>query len=183
MARIAISGTHLTGKSSLIDELAAQLPGYVTVPEPYEILVERGYEFTHPPSVEEFVLQLRQSLVLHRRRSSNIIFDRCPLDFVAYILASPGAERFDVEKWRVPIATAMASLDLIVSVRIDPANDPVGFVDDTAFRSAVDDELRDLVDDDRLDLCGDTEMLPLAGPWDRRASTVLAHINELRGRK
>ena len=182
MARIAISGTHLTGKSTLIDELAAHLPGYVTVPEPYEVLVERGYEFAHPPTVEEFVLQLRQSLALHRRGAPNIIFDRCPLDFVAYILASPGAERFDIEAWRAPIAAAIASLDLIVAIHIDPERDPIGFVDDAAFRSAVDDELRDLINDDRLELCGDVEILPLAGPWDRRVNITLASIDKMRQR-
>lgn len=179
MARIAISGTHLTGKSTLIDELAGQLPGYAIMPEPYEILIERGYEFAHPPTVEEFALQLRQSLALHRRRAPNVLFDRGPLDFIAYIFASPGADRFDIATWRAPIAAAMASLDLIVAIRIDPAHDPVGLVEDAAFRSAVDDELRDLLDDDSLDLCGDTEILPLAGPWDLRAGMVLAHINEL----
>jgi hypothetical protein len=183
MARIAISGTHLTGKSTLIDALVDLLPGYVAVPEPYEILEEQGYEFAHPPTVEDYVVQLRQSLALHRRRSRNIIFDRCPLDFVAYILACPGADRFDIERWRAPIAAAIASLDLIVAIHIDPAHDPVGFIEDAAFRAAVDAELRDLLDDDSYDLCGDTEILVLAGPWDRRASTVLARLSEIRSQR
>lgn len=33
--RIAVSGSHRTGKSTLIAELAALLPGYSTVDEPY----------------------------------------------------------------------------------------------------------------------------------------------------
>lgn len=177
MARIAISGTHLTGKSTLIEELVAHLPGYVAIPEPYEILTGRGYEFAYPPTTEEYILQLKQSLALHRRRAANIIFDRSPLDFVAYILASPGAERFDIEKWRAPIAAAIASLDLIVAIQLDPIHDPIGFTDDAAFRAAVDTELRDLLDSDRLDLLDETEVLPLTGPWDHRVSAILAQLD------
>lgn len=177
--RIAISGTHLTGKSTMIDALVDQLPGYVAVPEPYEILEEQGYDFAHPPTVEDYVVQLRQSLALHRRSSRNIIFDRCPLDFVAYILASPGSDRFDIEQWRAPILAALASLDLIVAIHIDPVHDPIGSIEDAAFRTAVDTELRDLLDSDSLDLCGDAEILALAGPWDLRANKVLEHIRGL----
>jgi hypothetical protein len=178
--RIAVSGTHVTGKSSLVAALGARMPNHVTVPEPYELLAARGYEFEDPPSIEDFVVQLKRSLATLRRGSPNLIVDRCPLDFVAYIFASRGAERFDVERWRAPIAAAMASLDLVVAVRIDPAHDPVGAIDDAAFRRAVDAELRDLVDGDSLDVCGDVPVLSLGGPWDRRADTVLACVNALR---
>ncbi len=96
--RIAISGTHRTGKSTLIEELAASLPGYRTVPEPYELLEERGYEFAYPPTVEDFLAQLKQSLALLRRPVRNVLFDRCPLDFIGYILATRGGEHFEIER-------------------------------------------------------------------------------------
>ena len=177
--RIAVSGTHSTGKSTLVAALAERLPHHTIVAEPYEVLAERGYEFAHPPSVEDFVVQLKQSLLSLRRRSPNRIFDRCPLDFVGYIVASPDAERFDLEAWRGPIAHAMQSLDLVVAVHADPVHDPAIAAEDAAFRLAVDDALRDIVDGDGFDLCEGVEILILDGPWERRVETVLAQLQGL----
>lgn len=183
MVRIAVSGTHLTGKTTLIDALAERMPNHTVVPEPYELLIERGYDFAHPPTIEDFVAQLRQSIATLRRRTPNLLVDRCPLDFLGYLAATPGGERFDVERWRAPIAAAMASLDMVVAVRIDSAHDPVGLVEDAAYRAEVDDHLREIMDDDEFDLCGDVAILPLAGPWDRRVETVMAAIDERRRRR
>jgi hypothetical protein len=177
--RIAVSGTHNTGKSSLVEALGDRLPHHTIVPEPYEILEERGYAFEHPPSIEDFIVQLKQSLVSMRRTSPNMIFDRSPLDFLGYISASRGAERFDLEAWRTPITQAMKRLDLVVLLRADPAHDPVMPIDDSAFRLAVDDMLQDIIAGDCFDLCGDVELLVLDGPWDRRVETVLAHADGL----
>ncbi len=177
--RIAVSGTHSTGKSTLVAALAERLPHHTIVAEPYEVLAERGYEFAHPPSVEDFVVQLKQSLLSLRRRSPNRIFDRCPLDFVGYIVASPDAERFDLEAWRGPIAHAMQSLDLVVAVHADPVHDPAITAENAAFRLAVDDALRDIVDGDGFDLCEGVEILILDGPWERRVETVLAQLQGL----
>ena len=179
MVRIAVSGTHITGKSSLVEALGERLPHHTIVAEPYEILAEWGHEFAHPPDVDDFVVQLKQSLLSLRRRSPNRIFDRCPMDFVGYIAASPGADRFDLEAWRGPISRAMQSLDLMVAVHADPAHDPAIATEDVAFRLAVDDALRDIVDGDDLGLCDGVEILILDGPWDRRVETVLAHIQGL----
>lgn len=178
--RIAVSGTHVTGKSTLVEALGARLPDHTMVPEPYELLADRGYEFEYPPSVEDFVAQLRQSIVVLRRTAPNLILDRCPLDFLGYIFASAGAGRFDVEPWREPIRAAMARLDLVVAIHVDPEHDPVMHIEDSAFRFAVDGLLRDIVDGDSFDLCEGVEILAVDGPWDRRAATVLAHVNVMR---
>lgn len=177
--RIAVSGTHMTGKSSLVEALGASLPNHRTVPEPYAILGERGYAFAHPPTVDDYVMQLRQSLITLRRRSPNLIIDRCPLDFLGYIYASPDpeADRFDLAPWHGEIAHAMKSLDLVVAVHVDATHDPAMPIEDAAFRLAVDDILRDIVDGDSLDLCENVEILSLGGPWDRRLEAVSAHIS------
>jgi hypothetical protein len=74
----------------------------------------------------------------------------------------------------------MASLDLVVALRIDPGHEPRGQAEDAAFRLAVDGWLREIVDGDGLDLCEGVEILALGGPWDRRAETVLAHVRAMR---
>jgi hypothetical protein len=181
--RIAVSGTHVIGKSTLAEALGERLRDHTIVPEPYELLADRGYEFEHPPSVEDFVAQLRQSLAVLRRPAPNLIFDRCPLDFLGYIYASPGVERFDVEPWRRSIAAAMASLDLVVAPRVDPQHEPRVLVEDAAFRLAVDGWLRDIVEGDELDLCESVDILVLGGAWDRRVETVLAHVKTMRNER
>jgi hypothetical protein len=182
--RIAISGTHRTGKSTLVAALGERLPGYRTVAEPYELLAERGYDFADPPTIDDFVIQLKQSLILLRRPTSNLILDRSPLDFLGYIAATAGGERFNPEAWRAPIERAMDSLDMVVFLPADPAYDPPGIVDgeDAAFRRAVDAELRDIVGSDSLDLCDGIEILTLDGPWDGRAEVVSRAVEELRRR-
>jgi hypothetical protein len=181
--RIAVSGTHVIGKSTLVEAISERLPDHTVVPEPYELLEDRGYEFAYPPSVDDFVAQLRQSLAVLRRPAPNLIVDRSPLDFLGYIYASPGAERFDGELWRRPIAAAMASLDLLVALQVDPKHEPEVLVEDKVFRLAVDRWLRDIVEGDELDLCEGVDLLVLGGPWDRRVETVLAHVNTMRGER
>lgn len=174
--RIAICGTHATGKSTLVADLAEALPGHTVVPEPYEILEERGYTFAHPPTLDDYVVQLRQALLSLRRASPNLIFERNPLDLAAYLLTSPDADDFDLEAWRAPITRALATLDLIVALHPDPAHDPDLPAEEAAFRHAVDDTLRDLVNDDEFDLEGRVAVLTLDGPWVGRLHRALAAI-------
>ena len=57
--RIAFSGAHRTGKTSLVDELLFLLPGYVSFDEPYHLMSEgktqqkyinrHGIRLTRPP--------------------------------------------------------------------------------------------------------------------------------------
>ncbi len=41
--RVGISGTHGTGKTTLVRALCARLPGHVAADEPYYLLEERGW--------------------------------------------------------------------------------------------------------------------------------------------
>ena len=88
--RVGISGTHGTGKTTLAQELCARLPGHLTADEPYYLLEEEGYEFAFPPSLEDYRALLARSV---RSLGSppllpRVIFDRTPLDYLAYIAAT-----------------------------------------------------------------------------------------------
>jgi hypothetical protein len=50
--RIALSGAHAVGKTSLLAELRRQLTSYEAVDEPYSELLDQGHEFADPPSVD-----------------------------------------------------------------------------------------------------------------------------------
>src|SRR5580692_12564345 len=112
--RVGISGAHGTGKTTLAGALSARLPGHVTVDEPYYLLEEEGYDFGFPPSLEDYRALLARSL---QSLSSppllpGIVFDRTPLDYLAY-LAATGADPSD-EASAAALRPAFAGLDLLV---------------------------------------------------------------------
>ena len=57
--RVAFSGTHRTGKTTLVEAVSNLMPTYEVVDEPYRVLEESGYELSDPPSVEDYEQQLR----------------------------------------------------------------------------------------------------------------------------
>lgn len=170
--RIAISGTHRVGKTTLAEALAGALPGHVLVPEPYWLLEDDGHEFEEMPSLEDFELQLERSLTSLEAGAAQVIFDRCPLDLVAYLQTHRERAAFDIDARLARIRAAMASLDLVVVVPIEaPDRVPVDR-SEARLRSRVDDALRDLVLDDALDV--GVRSIEVRGPVDARLRQVLA---------
>lgn len=93
--RIAISGTHFSGKSTLVEELSRKLPGYLAVEEPYYLLADEGYDFPEQPSAEDYQAQLQRSIESLGEGEADVLFDRCPADFLAYLLAHEESDAFD----------------------------------------------------------------------------------------
>jgi hypothetical protein len=118
--RAGISGTHGTGKTTLAQALCPHLPAHVTADEPYYLLEEEGCEFRFPPSLEDYRALLACSV---RSLGSlpllpAVIFDRTPLDYLAY-MAATGADPSD-EASAAALRPAFASLDLLVITPITP---------------------------------------------------------------
>lgn len=119
--RIAVSGTHGVGKSTLIDEFLRVHTDFDHEPEPYTLLVEDfGEEFADEPSVEDFNRQLEFNLERLRQHGpgAKVIYERCPLDFLAYIHA---LERGSAEALVETVSEAIGRLDLIVYLPLDRA--------------------------------------------------------------
>ena len=175
--RIAISGTHHSGKSTLVEELSAVLPGYLTVEEPYYLLVEEGHEFAEMPSVEDFELQLERSLECLSGREPDVIFDRCPVDFLGYLLAHPDGEAFHPEKWLPRVQAAIDTLDLIVFLPVE-ARDRIALPpsEDAGFRREVDEKLKEILLDGSLDL--ELEVIEVIGSLRERVEQVIAYLQE-----
>ncbi|WP_342379960.1 ATP-binding protein [Myxococcus stipitatus] len=176
--RIAFSGTHRVGKSTLVEELSDLLPSYATVDEPYLELEEEGYEFASPPSVEDFEAQLARSIdhLGDTDTGPDVLFDRCPVDFIGYLQAHDDAESFDLDSWLPRVRTALQSLDLIVWVGIEqPDRIALSASEDEDLRLAVDEQLRALLLDDALSL--GVEVLAVEGSPRARAKQVLQHVN------
>ena len=172
--RIAISGAHRTGKTTLVEELTRALPSYVTVDEPYYLLEEEGHAFAEMPSLEDFELQLERSIECIVESEKDTIFDRCPADLLAYLLTHDDADGINVEGWLSRVRRAMQQLDLIVFVPVEHPDRITVSADERRLRRRVDEELRDIVLGDRWEFGVDA--VEVAGPPHERVRQVLAHV-------
>lgn len=146
--RIAVSGTHGVGKSTLIDEFVRMHPEFVHEPEPYTVLVEDlGEEFADEPGVEDFRRQLEFNIDRLRQYApgEKVIYERCPIDFLAYIDA---LEPRGIEALLSPVSKAMQNLDLIVYLPLD--DDLTIESEYPKLRKAVDRRLSRMLLDDEL---------------------------------
>jgi predicted ATPase len=145
--RIAVSGTHGVGKSTLIDEFLRVHPEFVHEPEPYTVMVEDfGEEFSAEPCVEDFVRQVEFNIVrLHQHaRGENVIYERCPVDFLAYIQAlNPEI----ADELREEVSEAVRHLELILYLPLEEV-----FREDEfpKLQRAVDHTLRAIFRDDDI---------------------------------
>jgi len=174
--RIAVSGTHRAGKSTLVEDLAEWLLGYRVVDEPYHLLEEAGFEFSDPPELEDWVEQPGRSLEeLEGDASPDLLLDRCALDLVAYARVHENRTALDLEEWMPRVREAMRTLDLVVFVPIEqPDRIPVGPGEDAQLRAAVDRELAAMHVDDALGL--DLDVVTVEGSRSERVARVLRRI-------
>lgn len=168
--RVAFSGTHRTGKTTLLAAVAERLPAYEVLEEPYRVLEEEGHDFSDPPSVEDFELQLRHALATLAEPRRDALFDRCPLDLVAYLQAID--PDFELEPWLDDLRAGVETLDLIVVVSIEvPDRIAVPAHEDRGLRQRVDELVRTLVLDDPAGIGVAT--LEVAGSLADRVTQVL----------
>jgi hypothetical protein len=175
--RIAFSGSHRVGKSTLVELLADALTGYTAVDEPYYLLEGEGHESSETPSVEDFEAQLERSLEAVEEGEQNVLFDRCPADLFAYLLAHEDAGAFDPDDWLERTREAMQTLDLVVFVPIEE-RDRIALPshEDGEYRLAVHEKLHHLLVDDALGL--ETEVLTVHGDVPARVDQVMARIGD-----
>ena len=159
--RISISGTHFIGKSTFIDDFLKIHPDYIHEIEPYyQLQEEQNIEFSEDPTLEFLLEQLDYSITRLNDFSNqpNVIFDRCPIDFVAYsmyIMKQMGIDLNDsVVSERFPdIKEALENLDLIVFFPIIQEHE-VDYIaqEDRAYRKAIDKYFKKIYRDEIYDL-------------------------------
>ena len=174
--RIAVSGTHRAGKSTLVEDLAEQLPGHRVVDEPYHLLEEEGFELSDPPAMEDWVEQLRRSIAeIEADGSPNLLLDRCPVDLLAYAFTYEDRDAFDLDECLPRVREALSTLDLVVFVPLErPDRIPLGPGEDAGLRAAVDRELSELLLEDSLGL--ELEVLNVEGSRKERVAQVLQRL-------
>jgi predicted ATPase len=168
--RIAFSGTHQVGKTTLLEAVAARSPSYRAIEEPYRLLEDEGYELSDPPTREDFERQLRRSIEAVAEAPRDALLDRCPLDFAAYLRATDGD--FELDDWRAELAEAMESLDLIVVVPLErPDRITLPSHEDRRLRRQVDEWIQAMVLEDLYGFGKET--IEVRGDVDARVQQVL----------
>lgn len=180
--RIAISGTHFVGKTTLISALLKRLPKYTFTEEPYRSLEAQGYEFSVPPTIDDFEHQLDDSIqsLIHSRK--NTLFDRCPLDFLAYaeILSQLNQEEeiFDIQNWLEKIETPIQKLDLIIFVPIE-TRIRLPSSEDSKLHKMVDAKLQEILLEDCFSVLENMEILEVTGSIEKRVELVIEKIHQM----
>jgi hypothetical protein len=162
--RIAVSGSHRTGKSTLITAFLDGRPEYLHEPEAFETLadeIELLEGGVPAPDGLRALLDYTVSALESRADDANVVFERSPMDYLAYAAASgeawPAASRGEFLRACAPLVRAsLPRLQLIAyvplppkgSVRLDAGESP-------RFRKRVDERLRSALFDDAFDLFDD----------------------------
>jgi len=115
--KIAITGAHRVGKTTLAERLLESLTDYEYKPEPYYELEETGYVFSETPNLDDYMLQLEYSIDQISKSDNNVIFDRCPIDILAYIYATNKSE--NIQSLFYKVQCIMTEIDHIVFVPIE----------------------------------------------------------------
>ena len=152
--RIAISGSHSLGKSTVVNDWVAKHPGFTREEEPYRSLSIHGpYEilFRDQSTKLHNGIQLYYNISrVHRycASSDDVIFDRAPVDYIAYsqYTANQGSSDIDDAFVESMIPAVRESLDRLDILAFVPKSQewPVEMQAD-GIRS-IDHEYRDEVD-------------------------------------
>jgi hypothetical protein len=175
--RIAVTGTHGSGKSTLIDDFLDGHRSYEHQQEPYWELAQQGVVFSDGPVVADLAEQLEQSssMLLASASVRDVIFDRCPIDFIAYLdvmSAKEGYEWTPSGKQLSRLEKAVATLDLLVFLPLADPDEILTKIEYPGLRRAVDGRLKRLLQDDELGLiAGGPRLVEIIGS---RADRVAA---------
>lgn len=115
--KIAITGTHKVGKTTLAEKLYENFSDYEYYLEPYFELEETGYLFPEIPTPDDYLAQLEYSIKQVARSGNNAIFDRCPVDLFAYIQATD--KSLNLRSIFSKVQNIMTELDLLIYIPIE----------------------------------------------------------------
>ncbi|MBY9067826.1 ATP-binding protein [Hyphomonas sp. WL0036] len=180
--RIAVTGTHGVGKSTLIEDFVSAVRAYEGVPEPYWLLAQDGMAFADGPNTADLEEQLKSSCALigEQVTDEDVIFDRCPLDLVAYLDVVSAQEGFEwTPQGRLlgRMEKALSSLDLIVFVPLQQPDEISIEIEYPKLRRQVDRRLKAILRQDDLGLLeGGPRVLEVSGPPAERVRQLIAAL-------
>lgn len=179
--RIAISGTHCIGKSTLINDFIQSHPEYSHESEAYYRLQEDyAVEFPAQPTLECMLTQMDYSVehLNQCAQMTNHIFDRCPVDFIAYAMHIIKKDRLDINDNEISekfptIKMALKNLDLIVFLPITKQH-PISDIgdEDPGYRKAVDRCFKMLYRDEICDIFSSYQQPKIIELWGNRQTRI-----------
>lgn len=162
---VVISGTHASGKSTLISDFVARHPEFTVLPDPFEMLDEAEIDLSNDIFFDQ--LQVASARLRELADGRSWIAERGPLDFLAYLdalvaLRRPTRSPDLFARGREIAADGMAHVDLLVLLPLTDADEiEVPDDEDPELRDAMNDSLLELADDP--DLVGDATVIEITG--------------------
>ncbi|MCP9835648.1 MULTISPECIES: AAA family ATPase [unclassified Cyanobium] len=196
--RIAISGSHSLGKSTVVNDWVASQPGFRREEEPYRALGLFGpYEikFREASTRLQNGIQLYYNISrIHRyaSRSDDVIFDRAPVDYLAYSQYTANQATTDIDDAFVAsmVPAVRESLDHLDILAFVPKSEtwPVAMEEDGirpvdhAYRDDVDAIFKEIYRDGRFDVMPQEQaprLIDLIGPAEQRLDQLKNAIRAL----
>ena len=125
--RVAVSGTHSVGKSTLVADIHKTFAGYRHEEEPYRALrdvypIKFGKQSTRYCNGIQLFFNISR-VQQYASKASRVVFDRSPVDYIAYSLYTAHHKQTDLDGAFVasliePVREALRFLDLIVFVPV-----------------------------------------------------------------
>jgi hypothetical protein len=196
--RIAVSGSHSLGKSTVVNDWVALHGGYTREEEPYRVLSLRGpYEilFGKASTRLQNGIQLYYSIGRLNRYSTptqEVIFDRAPVDYIAYSQYTANQRSTDIDDDFVVsmVSAVRESLERLDILAFVPQSDdwPVAMEDDGirpvdhSYRDEVDAIFKQIYRDGRFDLLPENSpplLIELVGPPGERVLQLAQAVEQL----
>ena len=197
--RIAVSGSHSLGKSTVVSDWISAHPEFSREEEPYRALSLYGpydIRFRDESTRLHNGIQLYYNISrvhLYARQEDNVIFDRSPIDYIAYSQYTADQRTTDIDQSFVEtmIPAVRESLDRLDLIAFVPRSDewPVLLEDDgirpvdQAYRDDVDEIFKQIYRHGRYELfprVGGPKVIELHGPADRRIAQIEEAIYDFR---
>ena len=196
--RIAVSGSHSLGKSTVVNQWVETHPDYTREEEPYRALSLHGpYEI----KFRELSTRLHNGIQLYYNLSriyryskptDQVIFDRCPVDYIAYSQYTANQASTDIDAAFIEsmVPAAKESLDHLDILAFVPKSEqwPVAMEEDGirpvdhSYRDEVDTIFKQIYRDGRFDLLTKQhgpKLIELTGPPEQRIKQLEQSIAEI----
>ena len=197
--RIAISGAHSLGKSTVVNDWVARCPRFHREEEPYRALGLYGpYEILFRDASTKLHNGIQMYYNIGRvnryaQSADDVIFDRSPVDYIAYsqYTANQGTTDIDASFVKSMVPAVKESLDHLDILAFVPKSDewPVEMEADGirpvdhAYRDEVDAIFKEIYRESRFHVLPENNgprLIELWGPRQQRLDQLQAAIDDLK---